>query len=208
VFALPASVVERVTFPRPADWVLPGGIIALLLVLQLAGPRVMLVLRYERAAVLAGDAWRLLTGHLVHADGAHLAWNVAGVVLVWFLFAHEYSRRGWLLILFTSTAAIDLGFLVLQPGLEWYVGFSGVLHGCMAAGLVAWLRREPDWLTAVVAALFAAKLIWEHLVGPLPFTSASLSVPVVYQAHSYGAVGGVLAALWLLRGRRSAEASL
>ena len=34
-----------------------------------------------------------------------------------------------------STMAIDAGFLCLMPGLDWYVGCSGVLHGAMAAGI-------------------------------------------------------------------------
>jgi rhomboid family GlyGly-CTERM serine protease len=161
------------------------------------------VLRYERAAVLGGEAWRLVTAHLVHFDLAHLAWNLAGLALVWFLFAQSFEPRGWLLILTASTVAIDVGFLYFERQLEWYVGFSGVLHGCMAAGLVAWLRTERDALTALVAALFAAKLTWEHVVGPLPFTAGSMSLPVVYQAHTYGAIGGALAALWLVARRQS-----
>jgi len=47
--------------------------------------------------------------------------------------------------------------------------------------------------------LFAATLAWEHFAGPLPFTAASLAVPVVHEAHTYGAIGGGLAGLWLTR---------
>jgi membrane associated rhomboid family serine protease len=100
------------------------------------------------------------------------------------------------------------GFLLLEPELDWYVGFSGVLHGCMAAGLVAWLRSTRDPLTWLVAGLFAAKLAWEHFQGALPFTAGTLSLPVVHEAHSYGAIGGLLAAVWLGRERRSRRSSL
>ena len=58
------------------------------------------------------------------------------------------------------------------------------------------------------AALFAGKLIWEIAVGPLPFAGGSISVPVLHQAHLYGAVGGALAALGILRHRRRRPASL
>jgi rhomboid family GlyGly-CTERM serine protease len=165
-------------------------------------------LRYERAAVLDGEVWRLATGHLVHADLRHLGWNVLGVLIVWGLFARDYTTRQWLIILLASTAATSLGFLLLEPGLEWYVGFSGVLHGCMAAGLVAWLRAVRDPLTWLVTGLFAAKLAWEHSVGALPFTGGSLSIPVVHEAHTYGAVGGLLAALVLSGRTRRGAASL
>jgi rhomboid family GlyGly-CTERM serine protease len=193
---------------RDANWLTAAASAAALVALTLAGPGALAWLRYERAAVLGGQVWRLVSAHLVHADTAHLAWNLAGAALVWWLFAGEFTRRGWCLVMLASTAAIDLGFILLEPQIEWYVGFSGVLHGCMAAGLAAWLSRARDPLTLAVAIVFAAKLAWEHLEGPLPFTSATLSLPVVVEAHSYGAIGGVIAALWLLRGERTGGASL
>lgn len=173
----------------------PVTLVTVLLALQLTGAGA--ALRYERDAVLAGEWWRLLTGHLVHADAAHLGWNLLGVALVAWLFARDYTWRQWLVVLILSTAATDAGFLLFEPQLEWYVGFSGVLHGLMAAGLVAWWRTSRDPVTWIVSALFAAKLAFEHYAGPLPFTAGSLSVPVVPAAHSYGAAGGLLAGLWL-----------
>lgn len=193
---------------RDANWLTAAASAAALVALTLAGPGALAWLRYERAAVLGGQVWRLVSAHLVHADTAHLAWNLAGAALVWWLFAGEFTRRGWCLVMLASTAAIDLGFILLEPQIGWYVGFSGVLHGCMAAGLAAWLSRARDPLTLAVAIVFAAKLAWEHLEGPLPFTSATLSLPVLVEAHSYGAIGGVIAALWLLRGERTGGASL
>ena len=180
----------------------------MLLLLYASGPGVTEALRYERAEVLQGQWWRLATGHLVHGDAMHLAWNVLGVVIVWGLFAREYHWRQWAVILLASTAAIDLGFLLNEPGLEWYLGFSGVLHGAMAAGLVAWLRVARDPLSLLVTVIFAAKLAWEHLYGALPFTGATLSLPVVHQAHTYGALGGVVAALLLGSPRRAEGAPL
>jgi rhomboid family GlyGly-CTERM serine protease len=187
---------------RDANWLTAAGFAAVLVALALAGPGAQAWLRYERTAVLEGQVWRLASAHLVHADAAHLAWNLAGAGLVWWLFAAEFTRRGWCLVMLASTVAIDLGFIFLVPQVEWYLGFSGVLHGCMAAGLVAWLYRERDPLTVAVTLVFAAKLAWEHFEGALPFTSATLSLPVVVEAHSFGALGGTLAALWLLRRRR------
>jgi rhomboid family GlyGly-CTERM serine protease len=202
------SVGARISTPRNANWRTAGGFGLLLVVLWLAGPDVTVWLRYDRAAVLGGQTWRLVSGHLVHADAAHLAWNLAGAALVWWLFAAEFSLRGWSLVMFASTAAIDLGFIFLMPQLEWYVGFSGVLHGCMAAGLIAWLGRAHDPVTVAVALIFAAKLGWEHFAGPLPFTSATLALPVVVEAHSFGAIGGAFAALGLMYRRRRRGAPL
>ena len=166
-------------------------------------------LPYDRAAILAGgEYWRLVTAHLFHYDLTHLAWNLAGLTLVAWLFAREFDLRGWIAILVASTVAVDLGFLVLEPRLEWYVGFSGVLHGLMAAGLCAWLWRKPDALTALVTVLFALKLGWEHCRGALPFTASTLAIAVIHEAHTYGAIGGAAAALWMLWRRRPAGPSL
>jgi len=196
-------MLERLQRLRLSDWAAACGLSVFLIALFLGGPQLTRALQYERTLVLAGQWWRLAGGQLVHADAAHLAWNLLGLWLVAVLFVREFTLRGWLLILLASTAAIDAGFLLLQPNLEWYLGFSGVLHGCMAAGLLAWLaeaRRDP--LTLTIAALFAAKLAWEHFAGALPFTAATLSLPVVHEAHSYGAAGGLAAGTWLVLRRR------
>jgi len=203
-----SRVFQRLLRSRPAAWVLPGVIAVTLALLQLAGNGAASVLRYDRERILQGNAWRLLTGHLVHADFPHLAWNLFGIVLVWALFAGEFTAGSWIAVMLASTAAIDLGFLAFEPGLEWYVGFSGVLHGLMAAGLVAWLRERRDPLIVVVAVLFVGKLVWEHVRGPLPFTAGTLAVAVVHEAHTYGAIGGALCAAWLLARRSHARPSL
>jgi rhomboid family GlyGly-CTERM serine protease len=143
----------------------------------------------------------------VHGDAAHLGWNLLGVALVGLLFGRGYRPWQWLAVLAAALLVIDLGFLLLEPQLAWYVGFSGALHGLMAAGLVAWLWRARDAVTWLVAAIFCAKLAWEHAAGPLPFTAESMSLPVVHAAHTYGAVGGALAGLWLTH-RTAAAASL
>jgi rhomboid family GlyGly-CTERM serine protease len=191
---------ERLRIADRDAWLAPLALAALMLALQVTN---LDALRYDRAAVLHGELWRLVTGHFVHADAAHLAWNLAGLALVAWLFVREYERREWLVILVASTVAIDLGFLLLEPQLEWYVGFSGVLHGLMAGGLLAWLVRHRDGVTVIVALVFAAKLAWEHLVGPLPFTAQTLSLPVIHQAHTYGAIGGAIGAWACLRRKRS-----
>jgi rhomboid family GlyGly-CTERM serine protease len=190
-------------------WRAPFALALVLVAVQLYGTAARETLPYDRAAILIGGEYaRLVTAHFFHYDLAHLAWNLVGLALVAALFAREFDLRGWIVVLVASTVAVDLGFLVSEPQLEWYVGFSGVLHGLMAAGLCAWLWRTPDVITGLVAGLFALKLGWEHWLGPLPFTASTLAVPVIHEAHSYGAIGGAAAALWLLWRQRRATASL
>jgi rhomboid family GlyGly-CTERM serine protease len=174
------------------------GLLALSLVLvSLLGENGRLALRYERSAVLANhEWWRLVSGHLVHGSPRHLLLNGAGLALVALLFARDYSVRAWLLILAFSVAAIDVGFVLFEPQLQWYVGLSGVLHGAMAAGAVAWWRHETKPLALALTLALAAKLAWEQWHGALPFSG---DMPVIVDAHLYGPIGGVLAGalIWI-----------
>lgn len=154
--------------------------------------------RYERALVLGGEYWRLVSGHFVHGTVQHLLLNVAALGLLTALFAKEYSTRGWLLILVLSMTAIDLGFVFYEPQLTWYVGYSGVLHGMLAAGAIAWWRRGPTALALALATVLIGKLAWEQWHGALPLSG---DLPVVVDAHLYGAIGGAVAGsiLWICR---------
>jgi rhomboid family GlyGly-CTERM serine protease len=173
-----------------------GLLAGLLVLLSLTGESGREWLRYERSAVFHGQYWRLLTGHLVHGSVQHLLLNGVGLGLIAALFPREYSVRGWLLILGSSVAAIDLGFVLLEPQLQWYVGFSGVLHGALAAGALGWWRHESRRLALALTAVLVGKLAWEQWHGALPLSG---DMPVVVDAHLYGAIGGALASavLWL-----------
>jgi rhomboid family GlyGly-CTERM serine protease len=165
---------------------------AALMALTLSGEAGRLALRYERTALAAGQYWRLLTAHVVHLGVRHAALNCLGVALLWALFARDYLWRGWLAIVLGSVAAIDAGLWFADSTVEWYVGSSGVLHGVMAAGVLAHLRRgERDGL--VLAALLLAKLLYEHRVGALPLSGSA----VVTDAHLFGVLGGAAAAAFL-----------
>ncbi len=167
------------------------GVCVLLLGIQSGGAAAQLALRYDREALAAHQWWRLLTGHMVHLGYEHALLDVAGLTLMWALFARDYSWRGWLLILALSVAGIDAGLWYWSSTTQWYVGSSGVLHGVLAAGTCAHLRRrEPDgWILAV---FLVGKLLYEQVHGALPLTSGGA---VIVDAHLYGAVGGALAAL-------------
>ncbi|HLJ37172.1 MAG TPA: rhombosortase [Steroidobacteraceae bacterium] len=170
---------------------------ATLIALAATGEPGRVLLRYDRAALAAGELWRLLTAHLVHLDLHHALLNCAGLALMWALFARAYSPRQWVVVLVAAVAAIDAGLWFGDSTLRWYVGSSGVLHGVMAAGTLAHLRRgERDgW---VLAAFLLGKLAWEQWVGPLPLSGRD---PVVVDAHLYGVLGGLAAAAFLRRPR-------
>jgi rhomboid family GlyGly-CTERM serine protease len=139
-----------------------------------------------------------VTGHLVHASVTHLALNLAGVGLLAALFPRHYSLSAWLLIAAASTAAIDVGFVCNEPQLMWYVGLSGVLHGALAAGAIAWWRFESKALALALSVVLVGKLAWEQLYGALPLSG---DMNVIVDAHLYGAIGGGIAGLGMLFGQ-------
>src|ERR1700761_4379447 len=103
------------------------GVCVGLLVIQSGGATAQLALRYDRDALAAGQWWRLLTGHVIHLGFEHAVLDVAGLALMWALFARDYSARDWLLIIALSIAGIDAGLWLLSSTTQWYVGSSGVL---------------------------------------------------------------------------------
>lgn len=173
---------------------------ALLVLPELGGESLRSAWRYERSAVAAGEWWRLLTAHIVHLGAEHAVLNALGLVLMWALFARDYTARAWLAIVLASMVLIDAGFWLRDTKLEWYVGSSGVLHGVMAAGTLAHvMRRDLDgW---ILAAFLVGKLAYEQLSGSLPFTEGG--APVVVNAHLYGAIGGLLGSLAVRLGGKS-----
>jgi rhomboid family GlyGly-CTERM serine protease len=193
--------------PVQAVW-LVGLIVAALVLLSLGGESWREALRYQRTEVLHGEYWRLITGHLVHGTAQHMVLNVLGLGVMAALFPREFSLGRWLFIAALSMATIDLGFVLWEPQLEWYVGLSGVLHGVLAAGAIAWWRHESRGFALALTAILIGKLAWEQWRGALPLSG---DMPVIVDAHLYGAIGGALAAgvLWAFqRGWSPRPASL
>ena len=186
------------TLKGVAHWRLRRGwpILALALAsltLQVAGDSGRLWGRYEGALVTQGEYWRLVTAHVVHLGWGHLWPNLTALLLIGALFEDLFDAGMWLLLAAAAAGSIDLGLLLLDRDVDWYVGLSGVLHGFVAAGaLTAWFRGQSiGWLLAIG---LAGKLVWEQTMGPVPFTAAAVGGPVVVASHLYGTAGGLMAA--------------
>jgi rhomboid family GlyGly-CTERM serine protease len=193
----PVNGIERLLKSLNCDGKLGIALLAacgLLLLPVLAGDAGREALRYDRTALAAGQEWRLLTAHFVHLDFDHAALNSLGLVLMWALFARDYRPRQWLAILLGSIAAIDAGLWLRDSTVAWYVGSSGALHGIMAAGTLAHLRRRDmdGWILAVFIVI---KLAYEQSAGALPFTDGHFGV--VVDAHLFGTLGGASIAAFL-----------
>ncbi|MHC4224953.1 MAG: rhombosortase [Planctomycetota bacterium] len=146
----------------------------------------------DRAALEAGEIWRLWTGHFVHLSWEHFAFDVgAAVVLAFFL------PIGRALLLFCPL--VSFGVLWPRPELSVYGGLSGVLHGLtvlVALRLGMQSQGPARWLCQAIAFGTLLKAIVETALGQPLFTgSVSMGAPTIYVAHLIGALSGLLVAL-------------
>lgn len=134
----------------------------------------------------------VLFAPLLHGGVEHLAGNSLPLLVLGFLAFLEGARR-FVVAVGTSWLASGLGTWLLGGGLT--IGASGVVFGLFAY-LITRGFYNRDWRQILLAAvLFAVygSLLW----GILPRLGSGIS----WQAHLFGALGGVLAAHLLKRKR-------
>lgn len=179
---------------RPGGLAIGIGLLSLLLVLLQALPEDWrALLQYQRAAVDAGQWWRLLTANLVHLGWRHLALNAAALVMILWLFGPDRGALRWTLALALSGLASSLGVHLTEPQVHWMVGLSGALHGLFLVAAAGWLR-SGDRVAWLLLGGLLLKLGWEQLGGPLPLTASVVGGPVITTAHLWGSVGGLVVA--------------
>jgi len=160
-----------------------------------AWPRLADVWIYERPAILAGQVWRLWTGHLVHYSASHLLLDLAVFVAAggWLEWILPRPAR-WFYLL--APPAISAALLVAEPALTRYAGLSGVATGVLVLlALVQWRRdaAAPAWFWPAVLALVAVKVAVEAR-GPTPlFARFDPDIRVVPLAHLGGIACAVIA---------------
>lgn len=169
----------------------------LMLVLGLAHEWVNPWLRYDRDAIAAGQVWRLITCHLVHLNVWHMAMNLAGFLLCCFFFNDLLTRRTLWLWFLPSSVAVGCAFYVVDDGLGWYVGLSGILHGLFILCLLLGWRGNPK-LHSLVLALIVGRLVWEQMPGyDVEYLRGVINGRVYVNAHLYGSIAGALTGIGL-----------
>jgi rhomboid family GlyGly-CTERM serine protease len=192
---------------RAERFALAGALIFVLLQgVASALPQVGAVLEYQHAA-LGAQPWRLLTGHWVHINWVHALINAAAWFIVARLFAQELSPARQVFVVLGAGVAISAGLALVYPQIDWYRGFSGVLHALFFAGATTWLTRtlaEPAartlaalWLPGALAVGGWVKVLLEQpAAGTAPYATW-LGATTVPQAHLLGAACGTVVGLFL-----------
>ena len=158
---------------------------------------------YDRNRVLAGEVWRLVTGHAVHLSMSHALYNIVlfSVAGIW-LERRNGLRYAWLIGL---TALVgSLYFLIFMPEMAFYGGLSGVISAAVVYLCLQEMRQggfaRAVWATILL--LFLAKVGYEILIGQTVFaTPDATPFEVVPAIHIIGAVVagfqfGVLEGRW------------
>jgi len=191
------QVVEDAPSPRATQTLI--ALCILVYLVQLAfGFRVTLAGHYSPALVADGDAWRILTANLLHAQGgfagiAHITLNLLALVALGFLVERPLgSARTACVMGFSAVGAMVTGGMF---GNSMIVGASGIVFGL--AGSVLWLDYRhaedlPAWWR------FPRRSLWIILAANIVIGAF---VPfIALAAHIGGLISGAVATAWV--GRR------
>jgi rhomboid family GlyGly-CTERM serine protease len=180
-------------------------------------PEGLSIFRYDRAGLIAGQGWRIFTGHVVHLNTVHLLLNLAGLVLLVELLWGELPIQQGIGLFLMATVTTSLLLWVLHPELIWYAGLSGVLHGLWSGCSLTGLLRKHDAaakstspfklgrfdqqqiISLIGLSLLIAKLGMEWCHDSVMNTQQLIGAPVVTESHFYGALSGIVYVLiWRL----------
>lgn len=169
-------------------------------------------LEYDRQAIVAGQLWRLVTGHLVHWSVPHAALDLAAFFVVGVLYEKRLrtnlsrhalvAKLAYPSLLATSAVVVGAAIFMLRDDLATYRGFSGLNSAQFAAVLVgewrSWRSKSLRLVTVGMAtAVFVTKIVTECVTGAMFFGTEALGdlgqpVPL---AHATGALFGMA---WML----------
>lgn len=184
---------------RTVPWLTLGAALVLLAGYVVLGPAPEALI-YDRSALAQGEFWRLITGHLVHGDWAHLGWNLGAFVVLGALYEIRFrpSAGRYLALYGVAALAVDAWLWCFEPGLARYCGLSGVLNATWAVlAIRLWYQTGSRLFLAFLAA-DGVKIAVEWGLGDavLP-TSTLTSVP---GAHFAGLLAGLALVAWQMRG--------
>lgn len=156
---------------------------------------------FDRDAILAGQVWRMWTGHLIHFTWQHAAADGLALFASAWVLAHYAGGRTVAWVLLAGAPLIALGLLFVVPDLQVYGGASGIamLVAAAAGGRLWHAAPRLRGLLGLLAVLALARMVLDAGDGTPYLSTLPDGVRVVWQAHALGLLLGVLSAL----GRRA-----
>ncbi|NLC99802.1 MAG: rhombosortase [Gammaproteobacteria bacterium] len=159
-------------------------------------------LEYERQQILAGQVWRLWTGHFVHSHATHLALNAMAAVALYVVFLDSIKALDLLRYGLVFSVLISLALLYFYPDLAWYNGLSGVLHALVSLICLRCACLYQRWYALGLIAVWG-KVLWEVWRAQAGYQAELEGVRVIVQAHLIGVVLGTFVAVLTVWSSRS-----
>nr|WP_284694846.1 rhombosortase [Photobacterium galatheae] len=149
------------------------------------------LLEWDRQAIMAGQWWRILTGNVTHTNWTHLAMNLAGLIILVFLFRFNLTACRLATILTILGCIVGLSMFLTELGK--YAGLSGILHGLFIWGACLDIRQHRSGGKLLLGAGLV-KIGWDLSTGGSVETAALIQASIAVEAHLAGALGGFVLA--------------
>ena len=143
-----------------------------------------------RGAMRSGEYWRFLTGHLVHANWAHLGLNLAGLVVLQQLFGQGKSSGRLAVGVRSHRCQSGRQPAGLQSFRQCLRVFRHVARAVCLPGVFGIASRCVAGRRCFTAAGCQSGL--GQLAGGSSFVERLIDLPVATDAHLYGAAAGVV----------------
>jgi rhomboid family GlyGly-CTERM serine protease len=146
-------------------------------------------LAFDRQAILAGEVWRLWSGHLVHFSFQQLFLDVSTLLLAGAVAEKEFGLPFVTRVLLFGMPAISFGLLLLAPELAYYRGASSVVMLlAFVAGAAFWSRRPGlRAILFMLGLLVGIKAVLDAAGLASDMSGLPAGVQVAWQAHVLGA---------------------
>ncbi|RJQ16232.1 MAG: rhombosortase [Nitrospiraceae bacterium] len=138
---------------------------------------------YDRQSVLSGDIWRLISAHLVHFSGTHLAYDLLAFGIAGSIIEIKGDRYLGLLCLMMAVS-IGIVLFIAIPDMRYYGGLSGLACGCISYLALTGIYEKRQSPVLYVLALLSLiiktglEIYFSDSLLPYPGEKSFVSVPL------------------------------
>lgn len=158
-----------------------------IIILYLLGQNIFDLLMFDKKAILSGEVWRILTGHLVHCTFSHLFWNIVAFIVLGFVIETR-SLNKFVASLLISWIFVSVWIFFGEKTITAYCGLSGVLTGLLVMAVYIKFKETNNKIYFFVLLATSCKIIFEIITNNAMFSK--LSGQVIPGAHIAGFIGG------------------
>lgn len=183
-----------------------GGLVFICMVIFFF-PDLSAALIYDRELILAGEYWRLLTGHLVHYSLTHLLLNILLLFLAGMLL-EQANRIRFVWLSITVVVLLSCYAWFFMPGMQLYAGISGLVTALVAYYSLQQLKLDthnrPVWIWLLLG--LVGKITFELFDRHTFFvTSGSAEFVVTAELHALALLIAVSFYVYWVQQYRSQE---